>query len=361
MRGSTVAVGPAGGVGHRGLEAGDAAGDEGGAEGGALGDGDDVDGQAGAVGQRLHPHVDLGAAAGGDDPCGARGPPRGRGRCGGGRRSRPPRRRPAAGARRRGGARRRAARPAGRAGAAACARPARRAATPGGRRGRPRPGRRAASAPSQRRTRSRNSPPALLGPPISVLPGGRVRDRPEPGHLAPLVDHAPGDERRAAEHEHVAGRRRRRPPAARANASIVPPPDQRAGPGRPSLHRARRLDARHDVGQRRRGGAGRPRRAPRPSRRSRTAGGRSSPWSSRWRPGRTGRGWPPPGPASSRAASGAAAACQARNASSSPLSPGWVGSWPVALAPAVAVEQARARRGARRRRRRRATAPWPTR
>ena len=162
------------------------AGDEGGAEGGALGDGGDA--RRGGRCSRPAPASSAGPA------CRRRWP-----RCAWAR-GRPRREvevvadheagRLVGGPQQVGGlvvqGQRRAARPGGRAGAGACARRGRTAATPAGR-----PGATAssssgsASRPSQRRARSRNRPPALLGPPMRLRPAAGVRDRPEPGDLAP--------------------------------------------------------------------------------------------------------------------------------------------------------------------------------
>ena len=86
--------------------------------------------------------------------------------------------------------------------------------------------------------------------------GGGVRDRPEPGDLDPLLDHAPRDERGAADDQHVAGgvgaRRRSARPSRRSSRR----PRARRPPARSSRTVPDRLDAAHDVGQRRRRGAG---------------------------------------------------------------------------------------------------------
>ena len=189
-----------------------------------------------------------------------------------------------AGAAGRGGARRRGAPPAGRGGAAASARRGRRAATPAGRSGSSAvDGRGPATAPTQRRTRSRNSPPALLGPPISVLPGA----------VCGMV-HSPGTSVHSSITPHVM---RVAPQMTSTSPVLVGAGDELLAEGvdRPAADQgARRRERRRAPVRRARRPATmsgsapascRPRRrGPRPSRRSRTAGGRSSPWSCRWRP-----------------------------------------------------------------------------
>ena len=215
-------------------------------------------------------------------------------------------------------------------------------------------------SPTQRRTRSRNSPPALLGPPIIVMPAavcGMVQ-RPGTSAHSSITPHVMS----------VAPQMTSTSPAASAPAticspiaSIVPPPTSAPAAGEAVPDRPGRLDAAHDVGQRRgrgarlggerlvppdeveqRVGRHRRRRVDGAAAGEGVVGHRLRGPVTRPRPG----GW-------RRATPGRRAARRCR--------PGWVGSRAVALAAVVAVEQARVRRRARRRRRRRATAPSPTR
>ena len=152
--------------------------------------------------------------------------------------------------------------------------------------------------PSQRFTRSRNRPPALLGPPIIVFPGAECGMVQSPGtsfhsSITPQV-------MRVVPHSTSTSPVVSAPATScSANASMVPPPTRApapASPGRappPPPPRPTRSREGPPVWCRR------PRRGPRPSRRSRTAGAPSSPSPSRWHRGRTARGWPPPGPARS--------------------------------------------------------------
>ena len=86
----------------------------------------------------------------------------------------------------------------------ASARPARTAARPAGRPARPRRAPTGRVDPVQRRARSRKRPPALLGPPTSTRSGTVCGMVQRPSTSAHVPDHAPGDERGAAQHLHVA-------------------------------------------------------------------------------------------------------------------------------------------------------------
>ena len=225
------------------------------------------------------------------------------------------------------------------------------------RRARPRP-----PGPSQRRTRSRNSPPALLGPPIERLARRRVRDRPEPGHLGPVVDDPPGDERRAAEHEHVAGARRPRPRAARRRRRSCRRRPARPAAGQPVEHPAGGLDAAARCRAARPAStpAAAARAASQPDEVEQRVGGHRR-GRSRWRRARTGRGWRRPGPARTRPRPGACGRLPGEEGQQLAAVAGLGRVVAGALAAVVAVEQPGPGGRAVGARPRRATAPWPTR
>ncbi len=179
--------------------------------------------------------------------------------------------------------------------------------------------------PSQRWTCSRNSPPALLGPPTMPRPDTPCGTDHRPGaasgsgamaQVMSVVPHSTSTSPTWVAPD----------TSCSAMASTVPPPTTAPAPGRPLPIRPAGSDAGQDLGELgdRRAGRLRQRRVPTGQVEQRVGGHGGVPVDGS--PRRTTCGWPPPAPASTRRASGVAAACHPRKANSSPPSPGKVGS-----------------------------------